>query len=47
MEAEALDVVLLKPEIALRQNPTLLIHLKIEGRSRGEVMEDPNPNLRV
>ena len=47
MEAEVLAVVLLIPEIALRQTPTLSTHLKIEGRSLGEVTEDPNPNLRV
>jgi hypothetical protein len=47
MEAEVLAVVLLKPEIALRQTTTLSTHLKIERRSLGEVTEDPNLNLRV
>ena len=48
-EAEALVVVvvLLTPETALRLIPTPSIHPKIEGRSLGEVTEDPNPNLRV
>ena len=45
-EAEAL-VVVLTLETALRLIPTPSIHLKIEGRSLGEVTEDPNPNLRV
>ena len=47
MEAEVLAVVLLILKIALRQTPTLSTHLKIEGRSLGEVTEDPNLNLRV